>query len=279
MKRASNRTNDTAADPSQKSETAEDGGNASVPTDGSAGPAWQVVSDLPGRIRFQFEGLRRNQELAPRVEAELACAHGVFDWHIRPLTYSLLVHFDTGAITKTQLTHLLDRTIEATAALPEREQHPSPARFGLVTGSVALAAAGELAVPALLPASAVLLVASNLNVIKLAWRELKQRHIGLPTLFSTIIVGTLASGQFLAASLMAWMLAFWRVSAPGRPVSTAAQASAITYSAAPVCSAAREWAGSGSSHRAARPGAPNCHRRGRDGSGRRTAHRRGSPRR
>ena len=210
MKRASNRTNDAAADSCQESETVQDGGAARAQNDRSSGTAWQIVSDLPGRIRFRFAGLSRDQELAYRVEAELACAHGVVEWHIRPLTSSLLVHFDKGVITKTQLTHLLDRTLEAPAALPEREQHPSPARFGLVTGSVALAAAGELAVPALLPASAVLLVASNFNVIKLAWRELKQRHIGLPTLFSTIIVGTLASGQFLAASLMAWMMAFWR---------------------------------------------------------------------
>jgi len=210
MKRASNRTNVTTANSSQKSETADDGAEASVQTADSTGLAWQIVSDLPGRIRFRFAGLRRDPELACRVEAELACAHGVSDWHIRPLTSSLLVHFVAGVITKTQLTHLLDRTLEAPAALPERDQHPSPARFGLVSGSVVLAAVGELAVPALLPASAVLLVASNLNVIKLAWRELRQRHIGLPTLFSTIIVGTLASGQFLAASLMAWMMAFWR---------------------------------------------------------------------
>ena len=38
----------------------------------------------------------------------------------------------------------------------------------------------------------------------------RQRQLGLPTLFTTIIVGTLASGQFLAASLMSWMMAFWR---------------------------------------------------------------------
>jgi cation transport ATPase len=210
MKRASNRTNDKAARSSKKSESAEDGGEAAALIDHSAASSWQIVSDLPGRIRFRYARLRRDSELVRRVEAELACAHGVSDWHIQPLTCSVLIRFNAGAITKAQLTLLLERALEAPADLPVREQHPSPARFGVVSGSVVLAAAGELAVPALLPASAVLLVASNMTVIKLAWRELKQRHIGLPTLFSTIIVGTLASGQFLAASLMAWMMTFWR---------------------------------------------------------------------
>ena len=82
---------------------------------------------------------------------------------------------------------------------PVAPEHPPVVRFGLANGSVALAAVGELAVPALLPASAILLVASNVKVIRLAWHELSRRQIGLPVLFSTIILGTLLSGQFLAA--------------------------------------------------------------------------------
>jgi cation transport ATPase len=176
----------------------------------SAPPAWQIASDLPGRVRFRHQSLKRDDELARRVEAELSSAHGVIDWHIRPLTGSLLVHFDPTAISKPQVLHLLDRALMEPGEPPRLALHPSPVKFGLANGSVALAAAGELAMPALLPASALLLVASNFKVIRLAWRELKRREIGLPTLFTTIIFGTLASGQFLAAALMAWMVAFWR---------------------------------------------------------------------
>ncbi len=80
----------------------------------------------------------------------------------------------------------------------------------MANGSLVLAVAGELALPALLPASAVLLVASSLKVLREAWREVCRRKLGLPVLFSTILAGTLLSGQFLAAALMAWMYQFWR---------------------------------------------------------------------
>src|SRR5207247_1304332 len=46
-------------------------------------------------------------------------------------------------------------------------------------------------------------------VIREAGRELRQRQLGLPVLSATIIVGTLGTGQFLAAALMSWMIRFW----------------------------------------------------------------------
>jgi len=60
MKRASNRTNVTTANSSQKSETADDGRKLQSRPLIRTGLAWQIVSDLPGRIRFRFAGLRRD---------------------------------------------------------------------------------------------------------------------------------------------------------------------------------------------------------------------------
>jgi Cu2+-exporting ATPase len=173
-------------------------------------PAWQIVSELPGRIRFRHPELRRDEQLTRRVEFELSGAHGIRDWHIRPLTGSLLVHYDSRAINGSQILHLLVRTIEEPPPPVNLDRHPSPVKFGLANGSVALAAAGEFALPALLPASALLLLATNTKVMLAALRELRGKHVGLPTLYSAIIAGTLASGQFLSAAIMSWMLAFWR---------------------------------------------------------------------
>ena len=88
--------------------------------------------------------------------------------------------------------------------------HPPAVEFGLANASIGLAAAGELAVPALLPVSAVLLVVSNVAVIRVAVRELAKRQIGLPVLHTAIIAGTLGTGQFLVAAAMSWMFKFWR---------------------------------------------------------------------
>jgi cation transport ATPase len=175
-----------------------------------AGAAWQIVSDLPGRVRFRHSELRRNGLLARRVEVELAGAAGIREWHLRPTTGSLLVHYDSRAISRSQIGLLLERAIEEPVAPAQIEGHPTAVSFGLANGSIALAAAGELALPILLPASALLLLASNTRVMSEALRELRAKHVGLPTLFTTIIAGTLATGQFLTASMMSWMLAFWR---------------------------------------------------------------------
>src|SRR5262249_21142644 len=108
-----------------------------------------------------------------------------------------------------QLLQILEGLTEP-GTLPAPAGLLPPARFAMANGSLALAAAGEFAIPALLPASAVLLVASSMKVLREAWREVRRRQIGLPVLFTTILAGTLLSGQFLAAALMAWMYQFWR---------------------------------------------------------------------
>src|SRR5262249_29284434 len=136
--------------------------------------------------------------------------HGVLDAHARPLTASLLVQFDPAAISKRHLVQVLDRLVLGPEVPPAIEADPPPVRFAMANGSVGLAALGEFAVPALLPASAVLLVASNLKVIREASRQLRQRQLGLPVLSTAIIAATLGSGQFLVAAIMAWMLQFWR---------------------------------------------------------------------
>ena len=66
-----------------------------------------------------------------------------------------------------------------------------------------------MAAPFLLPASAVLLVGSNLNTFRAAGRQLLRGQLGLPVLYTSIVAATLASGQFIASAAMSWMLTFW----------------------------------------------------------------------
>src|SRR5262249_8320162 len=152
-----------------------------------------------------------DEELAHRLEAELAAVHGVIRAQARPSTAGLLVQFDPAAISARQVVQVLDRLVLG-PELPSTSnpaEDPPPVRFGLANGAVGRAARGEFASPALLPASAVLLVASNVKVIREAGRELGRGELGLPVLGTTIIAATLGTGQFLAAALMSWMIRFW----------------------------------------------------------------------
>ena len=89
------------------------------------------------------------------------------------------------------------------------ESGPPGSGFGLANSSLALAVAGEMAAPLLLPACAVLLVGSNLRTFRAAGRQLMRGQFGLPVLYTAIVAATLASGQFIASAAMSWMFTFW----------------------------------------------------------------------
>ncbi len=176
---------------------------------GSTLSSWEVVHELPGRLRLRHEGLRKVGPFAEEVQGELLAIQGVRSCRVNPWTATLLVHHDPAALSTGQVLRVLDHIAEGSAlALAHQGQGPT-VRFGLANASVALAVAGEFAVPALLPASAALLVASNLRTFRAAWAEVRRREVGLPVLTTTIVGVTLVSGQFLAAALMGWSFKFW----------------------------------------------------------------------
>jgi cation transport ATPase len=170
----------------------------------------EVASEVPGRIRFRHPKIAGDQQFAHRLEAELMSVHGVTEAHARPLTGSLLVRFDPELLDNRSLVQLVEDFCQGAAAPAESDVHPPAVAFGLANTSVGLALAGELAIPALLPASAVLLVVSNGRVIRESVRELRKGQVGLPLLNTAIVAGTLGTGQFLGAAMMSWMFKFWR---------------------------------------------------------------------
>ncbi len=79
---------------------------------------------------------------------------------------------------------------------------PPPAKtsFALANANLAIGAAADLAVSALAPVTAVLLVGSNVPTFKLAWSQVRQRKLGLPVLYTAIVGGTLRQRyRFLAS--------------------------------------------------------------------------------
>ena len=125
------------------------------------------------------------------------------------LTGSVLIRFDPGLTNPSRLLRVLDRATD-TGTIGRQPPQPKPVGFGLAHASLALAVAGEMAAPVLLPACAILLVGSNLATFRAAGRQLLHGQLGLPVLYTSIVAATLASGQFIASAAMSWMLTFWR---------------------------------------------------------------------
>jgi Cu2+-exporting ATPase len=113
-------------------------------------------------------------------------------------------------ISALQLLRILDRARRRPASPDLRFSLPESVRFGLANTSLVLAIAGEMFAPALLPACTALLVGSNLDSFRTAGRQLLDGQLGLPVLYTSIVVATVATGQFVGAAGMNWMLRFWQ---------------------------------------------------------------------
>ncbi len=171
---------------------------------------WQTTLSEPGRIGLAHVALRGDSALAGRIEAGLQKVAGVAQCEASPASGSVVIAFDSSTVDAACLLQAVDGV---------RRQEPWPAQqasgarrpgFALSNTSLALAIGGEIAVPALLPASAALLVGSNLDTFAGAWRELRRGKLGMPALYTGIVAATVASGQYVVAAAMSWMLVFWR---------------------------------------------------------------------
>ena len=169
---------------------------------------WEIVHESPGRLRVRDVDLHANPRSALRARAELESLTGVRDVAVGSFTGSIVIRYDAAAIDRDRILVHLDRLTGA-GEISSANQVPSRSQWMFANATLALSVAGAVVYPPLLPVSAVLLVASNIPNFHNAWRELRRRHVGLPFLHTTIVVATLATGGFVASSLMNWLLTYW----------------------------------------------------------------------
>ena len=170
---------------------------------------WDIIHDRPGRIRLRHPAIHRDLALASRIHDTIENVVGVIECAVWPVTGSVLIRFNPDLTSASYLLRILEQARYAPTSsdcLPSSEKTAS---FGLANASLALAVAGEIAAPFLLPASAILLVGTNLHTFRAAGRQLLRGQLGLPVLYTSIVAATLASGQFIASAAMSWMLTFW----------------------------------------------------------------------
>jgi len=176
---------------------------------GPTPPTCQVLFDGPGRLRLRVEALRFQPALAQRVERLLETVPGVRGVSAGPWLGGLLIRYDPEVLPRERLLGLVGEVFYGpdvwTRSLPE----PEPVKSGLAVASLGLAVVATFAVPALLPASAALLVGLNLKTFRTAWLEMRGRRVGLPALYTAIVATTLATGQFVSSALMTWFFCYW----------------------------------------------------------------------
>lgn len=167
---------------------------------------WRVSADAPDALRLQHPLLRRDRLAAGRLERFVQGVPGVLEARLTLWTHELLVRFDVERLDAVALVSILQRAVDEGFDVAAKRSH----LMAVSSASLAMAAASDLMIPILAPASAVMLVGTNLSTLGMAVREILRRRPGMATLASAIIVCTLATGQFLASGLMAWSFDFWR---------------------------------------------------------------------
>jgi Cu2+-exporting ATPase len=171
---------------------------------------WELVHSLPGRLRVRDGGLCGRTDLIRQLELELQTLPGVQTVTTSATTGSVLVRFDAGSIDRESLLTALDEMIRCSDILSLGRSAPARASFTLANTTLAVATVGEFFFPAVLPVSAILLVATNFSSFRGAVNDLRGRRMGLPLVQTSIVAGTLVTGGFIASSMMSWLLLFWQ---------------------------------------------------------------------
>ncbi|HTI49647.1 MAG TPA: hypothetical protein VL475_01800, partial [Planctomycetaceae bacterium] len=183
---------------------------------------WELVHELPGRLRVRDTSLRGRTDLVRQLELELHTLPGVQTVTASATTGSVLVRYDTGSIDRESLLAALDDMVRCSDLIALGRGVPARASFTLANATLAVATVGEFFFPAVLPVSAILLVATNLPSFRGAVSDLRERRLGLPLVQTSIVAGTLVTGGFIASSMMSWLLLFWQ-NRHARRVATARQ--------------------------------------------------------
>lgn len=171
---------------------------------------WEIVHEIPGRLRLKHPALYRRKEVCQEIERELMSVLGVDSYKTRSSTGSLLVTYNVKELRKDQVLSILDRAISR-IELSEKLDPPD-LDFPLAVASVPIAAVAQFAAPPLLPAAGLLFAYTSVTTFKEAYNVLvHERRLGVDVLDAIVVTGCLATGQIFAGSVLCLCLSFGRM--------------------------------------------------------------------
>lgn len=174
---------------------------------GESVTASQVLQDDIGLLELRRPDLTHNPSARRRVVLFLTSLRGVKAVRSRRSSRRLTISYDPLSIDAAQLLQRVDEVFHRESWVTLQTVAKTP--YGMAPAAVSVSA-GALLIPELAVFSALLLVGMNVKTVGTALCDLRDRRWGLPVLYSTILLTTLATGQFFPAALMTWFFRFWR---------------------------------------------------------------------
>jgi len=155
---------------------------------------WELVSELPGRLRLRNLALLRRTPLCRAIDRELTSVLGIERFKTNALTGTLLLHHDPKLLTRDQVIEILDSALirAETSATPDQPDMNLP----VCTASLPLAAAAQFAArPFYQPRGRVCLFLHP--TLKEARRVLlEEKRLGVDALDAVVVAGCSAPCPF-----------------------------------------------------------------------------------
>ena len=177
---------------------------------GSTLSTWEPRLQLNGWARLRNPLILNKRHFAQFVERELMALIGIARYEFHASAGSVSIEYDSTLIHLEQIVQHLDLAISKAPARPPKIKSEG---VGLPVASVSLAcaAASTFFVPAMLPASAALMLYTAVPSYQRGYRVVvRERRLGVDVLDSIIFTACLFTGQLFAGATTAWFLSFGR---------------------------------------------------------------------
>lgn len=173
-------------------------------------PAWQILKEVPGRMKLKHPHLYRRKSVCQSVERELMSVLGIDSYKTHPSSGTLVLKYNPRNLRRDQVLTILDRTMSKTEIPTALD--PLDLDFSLATVSVPLSAAAQFAYPAMLPAAGLLFLYTSITTFKNAYHVVfRERRLGVDVLDAIVVTGCVATGQIFAGSVLCFCLSFGRM--------------------------------------------------------------------
>ncbi len=171
---------------------------------------WETRLELKGWARLRNPLILNKRHLAQFVERELMGLMGVGRYKFHAGAGSVTIEYDPKLIHLEQIVRRLDMALAKAPAKPPKVKGEG-VTLPVATFSLGLAAISTFSAPALLPASAALMLITATPSYRRAVRVVRhEKRLGVDVLDSIIFTACLFTGQLFAGAMTAWFLTFGR---------------------------------------------------------------------
>lgn len=181
---------------------------------------WEIVHELPGRVRLRNRLIRRDARRCAAIDAALARVGTIHRHVTNPTTATVLIEHDPGTFPRHRVLDILDRALTEPAPVDP----PTPARadeetgrtissaerthagkemqwsrhaFAISAASMCLAAVGDMLHPALSPLSVPGTAYSSIELYRSGIRAVTHEHtISVDTLLVIVQVASVLAGYY-----------------------------------------------------------------------------------